>query len=83
LRPLWQTADPYGNSEGQFLDGFSNHIKGLTLAGKQSVVYHPGTADADINYALRFAGPVKGPCHKGVILNGISKHHNLAQAIAP
>ena len=66
-----------GNLESGFLDGFRNHIKGLSFHLLQRMVHHAGTGHAHIQDALRLAHAVKRSRHERVILNGIAEYNKL------
>ncbi len=71
-----------GHLEGGFLDGLCHHVKGLALDALKGMVHHSRAGDAHIQHALGLAHPVEGAGHKGVVLHGVGKHHQLGTAQA-
>ena len=48
----------------------------------QRSAHHAGAGNADVDYAVRFAGAVEGAGHKGVVLRGVAEYHQLGCADA-
>ena len=71
-----------GDSEGGFLHRLSHHVKGLALDTLKRMVHHTGAGNAHIDDALRLADSVEGTGHKGIVLYGVGKNHQLGAAQA-
>ena len=48
----------------------------------QGGAYGTGSADTNVNYAIRFTGAVKGTGHERVIFNRVCKNNKLCAAEA-
>ena len=66
-----------GNAERSFLHRLRHHFKGLPLHSLQCSVDNAGTGNTHVNDLLRFTNTVESAGHKGVILHGIAKYHQL------
>ena len=71
-----------GDLERRFLDGLRHHVKGLPLAGLQSVVHHARAGHAHVDDAVRLAHAVERTGHEGVVLHSVAEHHQLGAAEA-
>ena len=71
-----------GDLKGGLFNQLCNIVNGVVRELGNSRAYHTGAGHTYIDYAVRLGHTVKGTSHKGVILRGVAKHHQLAGADA-